>query len=171
MKEAIEKKVTKAILQQPEEFKVGGKTYNAAPPSIATLILASEAISRLPQKPLDQEHATRDALAYAKDVKPLGELAAILILGAKSIDDKVPVVVEEERKYLWGLIKRRTKRRALASQKELLAKDILESCSPQELNTLLYNLLKRMQVADFFALTTFLTEANMIRQTKVEDEN
>ena len=49
MPENIETKVAQTILQQPEEITVGDKVYKAAPPSAATLILASEAVARMPK--------------------------------------------------------------------------------------------------------------------------
>ena len=55
MKQTIEDKVAKTILQQPEEIKVGDKTYKVAPPSVATLILISGAVSRLPHIHLNDE--------------------------------------------------------------------------------------------------------------------
>ena len=55
-------------------------------------------------------------------------------------------------------------------RKAELTRELLETQSPRELFNLTARLLKRMQIADFFGLTTFLTEINLLRQTKVEEE-
>jgi len=167
----LEKNVAATILQQPEEITVGKKTYYAAPPSIATLILVSEAVSRLPHKALDAEKVTGEVLANAQDCRPLGEIAAILILGAKAVNEAVPVYEKQRKSYLWGLIHRTRQKAVLHNQKDVLADEILANYSPQALNNLIAQLLKRMQIADFFGLTTFLTEVNLLRQTKVEEES
>lgn len=50
--------------------------------------------------------------------------------------------------------------------KTALAKSLLEDITPRELLNLAARLLQRSQVADFFGLTTFLTEINLLRQTR-----
>ena len=101
----IEQKVADTILQRGEEITVGGKTYTAAPASTATLILASEAISRLPQTVLDTGKVMEESLSVAKDCRPLGEIAAILVLGAKHLTETVKTRREVERRRLWGLVR------------------------------------------------------------------
>lgn len=56
----IEQKAAETILQTPVEVKVGSKTYMTAPPSTATLILASEAVSRLPHVVLDPKNVVEE---------------------------------------------------------------------------------------------------------------
>ena len=87
-KRTLEEKAADTILQRAAKVKIGGTEYEAAPPSIATLILVSEAVSRLPQRKLDDKSIVSECLAVAKDCRPLGEIAAILILGARHINDK-----------------------------------------------------------------------------------
>lgn len=72
MPENIETKVAQTILQQPEEITVGDKVYKAAPPSAATLILASEAVARMPKIQLNTERIVDEVLAIGKDCPSYG---------------------------------------------------------------------------------------------------
>lgn len=165
MAKTLEEKAADTILQRAATVKIGGKEYEAAPPSIATLILVSEAVSRLPQRKLDDKSVVSECLAVAKDCRPLGEIAAILILGARHINDKI-YDPQTERK---GLIRRFfCRKHKTMTKKESLANEIIDTYTPSELHGLIAMLLQRMDLADFFALTTFLTEVNLLRQTKVE---
>jgi hypothetical protein len=150
---------------------VGGNTYKAAPPSTATLILVSEAVSQLPKIALDAEKIVEETLSVAKDCRILGEIVAILILGAKNITEikKTPQI--KEKRYLWGLIrvKKTVEVEEVINRKEALAREVLEELSPRELNNTVTSLLSSMNIADFFGLTTFLTEVNLLHQRKVEN--
>lgn len=98
----IEQKAAETILQTPVEVKVGSKTYMTAPPSTATLILASEAVSRLPHVVLDPKNVVEESLSIAKDCRALGDIVAIFILGAKNLKEKAKVQKNREKRYLWG---------------------------------------------------------------------
>ena len=167
----IEQKTAAAILEKPVEIVIGGKTYQAAPPSTATLILVSEAVSQLPKIALDAEKIVEETLSVAKDCRILGEIVAILILGAKNITEikKTPQI--KEKRYLWGLIrvKKTVEVEEVINRKEALAREVLEELSPRELNNTVTSLLSSMNIADFFGLTTFLTEVNLLHQRKVEN--
>ena len=158
----IEQKTAAAILEKPVEIVIGGKTYQAAPPSTATLILVSEAVSQLPKIALDAEKIVEETLSVAKDCRILGEIVAILILGAKNITETKKTPQIKEKRYLWGLIR-------VINRKEALAREVLEELSPRELNNTVTSLLSSMNIADFFGLTTFLTEVNLLHQRKVEN--
>ena len=176
MSENIETKVAKTILQQPEEVTVGDVVYQVAPPSTATLILVSEAAGRMPQTKLDPERIVDEVLSIAKDCRPLGEFAAILILGAKSLTETRKVVKTVEKTvckpYLFSLFKRTRvitetiQEEVVIDRKAELSKALLEDLTPRELHNLVARLLSQMQVADFFGLTTFLIETNLLRQTR-----
>jgi hypothetical protein len=172
-KETIETRVAEAVLQQPMEVAVGKSTYLVAPPSVATLILASEAVSRLPAGAMDEQRVLEETLAKAEYCRPLGEVAAILILGAKGLTETVKVKEKQCRRYLFGLfhLTRTVEVERIVNRKEQLADDLLENLTPSELNLLISQILRRMQIADFFGLTTFLTGANLLRPTKVEEES
>ncbi len=164
----IEQRVADTILQKATEIKVGDKTYTAAPPSIATLILVSEAVSFLPHLKLDEKDIVREVLSVAKDCRILGDIAAILILGAQHVDEKVIKVQTKEKRHLWGLIKRKHKTNVVSDRKTELANELLAELSPSRMHQLITQLLSGMDLGDFFALTTFLSEINLMRQTKVE---
>ena len=163
----LEQKAADTILQRAAKVNIGGKEYEAAPPSIATLILVSEAVSRLPQRKLDDKSIVSECLAVAKDCRPLGDIAAIMILGARHINDKTNDPHTEQKGWFRRLFSRKSK---TVTKKEALAQEIIDTYTPSELHGLITMLLQRMDLADFFALTTFLTEVNLLRQTKVETE-
>lgn len=148
------KRAADTILQNPVELQIGGKVYNVAPPSTATLIMVSKEIASLPQVQLTKQHIAEDSLYIAKDCEQLGDILAILIIGAKKI--------KSERKRWWMFWKR--------DIKKTLSKKILEELSPVELAQDIYTLTSTLQLGDFFGLTTFLIEVNLLRQTKVETE-
>ena len=152
----IEAQAASTILQKPEEVVVGNTTYKVAPPSTATLILVSEAVAKMPQVNLKTDNIVDESLYVAKDCRIEGEIVAIMILGAKGLTETIRV-----RK--WGLIPRKI----TIDKKESLAKQLLEDIAPRELMNLTSRLLQGMQIADFFGLTTFLIEINLLRQTKV----
>ena len=181
----IESQTASTILQKPEEVVVGNTTYKVAPPSTATLILVSEAVANMPQVNLKSENIVDESLYVAKYCRIEGEIVAIMILGAKGLTAtvKVPKKVEKavERtvydEYLFGLVKRpkvitevvveTIEKEVTIDRKAELAKQLLEDVAPRELMNLTSRLLQGMQIADFFGLTTFLIEINLLRQTKV----
>lgn len=166
----LEEKAAATILQTPVEVKVGDKTYTTAPPSTATLILASEAVSRLPRVVLNPDNVVEECLSIAKDCQALGDIVAIFILGARHLKETVTVQRKREKRYLWGLIKRHVVEevKEVRDRKAELAKTLLEDLTPAELYNLTVSVLQRMNLTDFFGLTTFLIEVNLTRQTKVE---
>jgi hypothetical protein len=160
MSDNIEKRAAETILQKPQEIQIGGKTYLVAPPTMATLILASELIAELPAIKLDRENVMTETLCVAKDCRVLGDILAVLILGAKNVRTTEEVV----EKRLFGLVKDR-KQMVVDHQAEL-AKKLLDNFPPNEINNLLARLLRTMQISDFFGLTTSLIEINLLRQTR-----
>lgn len=165
----LEQKAADTILQKAAKVNIGGKEYEAAPPSIATLILVSEAVSRLPQRKLDSNNLVLESLNIAKHCNVLGDIAAILILGARHFNDIKNDPHTENKGWFRRLFSRKPKQ-TQRTQGEILSQEILETYSPHKLYDLVAMLLQRMDLADFFALTTFLTEINLLRQTKVETE-
>lgn len=166
----IETRVAQTILQQPEKMVIGGKTYTIAPPSVATLILASEVVSHLPQVHLDEDKIVEETLWIAKDCRKLGDLMAILILGARHINDKVERREKRQKRLLWGLIRYTKEETIIETAKDALSRELLEEVTPRDLQNSIGKILFKMQVGDFFGLTTFLTEINLMRPTKVETE-
>ena len=170
MEKTIEEKVAQTILQQPEEITIGGKTYTIAPPSVATLILVSGWISRLPNIILDENKIMEESLFIAKDCVELGDIAATLILGAKLVNDFVESRHTERKRHLWGLFSTKHTVVKYETKKERLSRELLEDTTPRNLHNIVAQALLKMQVGDFFGLTTFLTGINLMRPTKVGTE-
>lgn len=170
MAETIEKRVAETILQQPTEIKVGNKTYAVAPPSVATIILVSQYVAQLPAIKLSDERLIEDILGAAKDCTALGDIAAVLLLGAKNCKQEVERKEQVREPWFFGLLHRTREvivKEVVNSQAEV-AKELLETLSATELYALCMQILGTLQLADFFGLTTFLCEINLTRPTKVD---
>lgn len=182
--ENIESKVAKSILQQTEEITIGDEVMSVAPPSTATLILVSEETAKLPQLKLDSKNMASEVIYVAKDCRVLGDIVAILILGAKGLTKTIIISETVERnvekivydEYLFGLIKRPKTmtetiteiidKKVIVDQKAELARKLLEDIPPRELHGLTGRLLNTLQISDFFGFTTSLIEINLLRQTR-----
>ncbi|MDO5305577.1 MAG: hypothetical protein Q4E87_08400, partial [bacterium] len=100
---------------------------------------------------------------------PIGEIAAILILGAKGLTVTVKEWMVFEERRVFGLLRREktVEVERTVDRKAELAKELLEEHTPSELFTIITKVLATMELSDFFATTTFLIEINLLRQTKV----
>lgn len=165
----IETKVSNTILENGITVQVGQQTYEVAPPSTATIILLSEAVSRLPHTVLNPEKVVEECLSIGKECRVLGEIAAVLILGAKNCIRTKKTVLIKGKRYLWGLVDTRRYKTYISDPKAELAEEVLNECSPKQLFEIVSNIMKELELSDFFGLTTFLTEINLLRQTKVEN--
>lgn len=152
-----EARTADTMLQRPVTVTIGGRDYEAAPPSLATLMLASEAIAELPPVPPSPDNVLSSCLGMARHCGPIARVLAILILGARDCCPRAP------RRQWWQLHRRDTAPDPVTA----LARRIATEATPRQLNDMAAQLLGGMQVGDFFALTTFLAEANMTRPTKV----
>lgn len=163
----IEEKTARTLLQTPQKVTVGDVEYTVAHPTLATLVLASSLISKLPPTPPDNERIAEDSLAMAKDCgRTMGEIAAAVILGADGYGKPAEWTVRQRR--FCGLIPYgKPVVNTMQTAGELLAEKIMNSYSPSEMNTLIASLLSSLELTDFFALTTFLTGINLTRTTKV----
>lgn len=162
MSQTVEERVAETVLQTPKTIDIGGKRLTVAPPSVATLILASQAISKLPQKELDSKRVVEEVLHIAKDCAIIGEICAILILGAKAIKG-----IEKERQKRHFCLFRRKHYAHMRNKKEELAEWLLQELNAAQLDRLLLDLLKDFNIGDFFGVTTFLIGINILRPTKV----
>lgn len=160
MRKTVESKVAETVLQRPGEIIVRDMVFRVAPPSVATLILASEAISKLPDIRLNGENIASESLYVAKDCRVIGEVIAILMLGAKGLEETRSVV----EKSLLGL--KKAEREVTIDHKAELTKKLLEDLEPRELHEVLAKLLGTLQIGDFFGLTASLIEINLLRQTR-----
>ena len=159
----IESRVASAILERNVgNIEIEGITYDIAPPSIATLIVVSEFIASLPI--VEKSEIVNSVLHHARFFRPLGDIAAVLILGAKNLTEER--VVMQEKRYLFGLIKRRSEKKIKVDKRAELAKAILENVRPTVLFNVVVQRLQDMEISSFFAITTSLSEANILKPTK-----
>lgn len=160
----IESRVAAAILERSTgELIIDGQEYKVAPPTLATLILVSEIVSTLPvvEKTEDNEQKTYSVLHHAKNYRALGDIAAVLILGAKAINEEERKLSKPRRWYSFFRSKKKQE-----SQRQRLARIILENVSPSQLFKIIIQRLKDNEVGFFFLITTSLSEANLLKPTK-----
>ena len=112
----------------------------------------SEYISELPKTKLSDEDVLTEVLAVAPDCKPLGKIAAILLLGVDA----------PKSTSFW-------RKRRKSKKIDRLAEDLLCTLTPGELKSLVGQMLDIRTITDFFALTTSLTEVNLLRARKAEE--
>ena len=156
----IESKVAAAILEKKVgTLDIDGKRYEIAPPSIATLILISEVVATLPiVEKVPNDKILYSVLHHAKDFKALGDMAAILILGAKECKRS------EKKPRFYGI--RHFFGYEYKPSKDELAEIILQNVRPTVLFDVIIQRLKDMEISSFFAITTSLSEANILKPTK-----
>lgn len=162
-KNNIQAKVARTLLEDRKTVVLGGKEYAVAPPTLGTLVRASEMIARMPER-IDPRKGREfhDILAAAKDHKALASLVAVLILGAKKA---------KETTFVGG--KRRLfirKEKVPVTKEEALSREILDNVSPAEIKNVIVSLLEGLELDDFFITTTFLTGINVTKPTKVVTE-
>lgn len=168
----IEQQVADVILgREIASIEINGEEYKVAPPSIATLILASEIISTLPitepiakDDPEKSQKIFREVLKSAKDFKALGELAAVLILGAKGLYEET--IIEVPTRRLFGLLRGKKRISKTIDKRAKLAKAIMEGMTPSKLFDLLLNRINGLEIGNFFAITTSLSEVNILKPTR-----
>lgn len=164
--QTIESKVASAILERPvASVELDGVKYDIAPPSIATLILVSEIVSTLPEaKPVSGDKILYSVLHNAKDYRALGDIVAVLILGAKGLTETTTRKVVKRR--LFGLKKVEVEETVTIDRKSELAKVVLENMRPSIMLNVIVRRLQDLEVGDFFGITTSLSEANILKPTK-----
>ena len=167
----IESRVAATILERTVgTLEIEGVTYTIAPPTIGTLILASEIVSFFPKiDDVDDKQRIFMALFKAKDFKMLADLAAVLILGSKRMTEEREVTVEK--RHLFGLIKRKHRVKQTVDLRAELAKKILDNVRPSVLFEVIVKRLRDNEIMTFFAITTSLNAANILKPTKAEVVN
>ncbi len=176
-KESLEKLVADAILERSAEtVKIDGREFEITPATPATLILISELVAEMPVMSRKTSNVLQEVLCKARDLRVLGRIIATLILGARRIREGHTIKVEHTeacRRWSWRQFRMiEAGKRVTENVKELdwLSERLLEEVTT---NTLLRITAKRialMQVADFFELTTSLSEANLLKRTKEVEE-
>lgn len=164
--DTIESRAADTILEKKiGTVEIDGVTYDIAPPTVATLILVSQIISRLPVVERVTGAAVVNAvLHHAKDFNALGELAAVMILGAKNLTEKREIVTYTRKWF--GLRRVKCVREEIIDRKSILAERIIQTLSPTELHNLIISRLNNLDIPSFFVITTSLSEANMLKPTR-----
>ena len=145
-KRTIEARTAEAILQTPVNITIGGHTYVVEPPTCATLIEVSKRIPEIPYMDTFGD-VLNEVLASARDSRPIFEIIAVLILGAK-------VLRKDARRLL-----RKTRL-------DTLTDEITLNCTPSEVHRAFRTLTGMMEVEDFFALSASLQEIGLIQTTR-----
>ena len=161
----IEQRVASAILEKAtDSIEIGGEVYRLGDPCMATLILASELISTMPVvEKAPKERIVYSVLHHAKDFKSLGELCAILVLGAGNLTEEREIV--EYERFL-GVFRRKVVRRVVVDRKAALAREISLNVRPSVVFDCIIARLQDMEVAHFFSIITSLSEANILKPTR-----
>lgn len=146
----LESRAAATLLQTPFEITLAERVFKVAPPTVATLMLLSAEVATLPklETPAGEEEQggekmLQQVIADAEGCGAAGRAVAVMLLGAR------------------GYAGRPWWRRE--SDGKRLARWLLNNVSPRELFNAFAQLIQHMQVADFFAFTAFLREANMLR--------
>lgn len=169
----MQAKAAATILERKlAQVKIGDGTYAIAPPSIATLIMLSEIASGLPKAgEVKAENILQWVVSNAKDYKALGELAAVLVLGAKAImeDEEMgqPSAQETARKRGLGLFKDKgTQSPKRGTLRQEMAKKILREVSPAQLSEIIAKAFGSLELGDFFGITTSLGAVSILTPSK-----
>ncbi len=127
--------------------------------------MTSELIAEMPTiRPAKEfPEQLQEVLRIGRDCKVTGDILALLILGPNNLIEEK----EEVKSYLFGLFKR--KRVVVIDKQKELAKKLLTEVEPKELFELGARLFERIQAPYFFALTTSLSDVNILRPTKEVD--
>lgn len=161
----IETLVSDAVLQAPVgTITIDGREYSIDRPRVRTLIVVSEIISRLPAMDVKADSIEKkiiESLRAAKDCSLLGEIAAVLILGAKNLTEERKI----EKRRFFGLFKS-VKTVTVDARKEL-ADRLLMELDCESLKELIETCLAQQQIPCFFQLTTSLYGVNLLRPTEV----
>lgn len=157
----IEKKTARTILQKPTIESIGGEDYEIKAQSLETLICVSELIAELPNIENKTTQILAETLAVAKDCSVVTDIIAMLVLGCDNLISRKKV----RKKILFGLITYNT----IAEEDNFLKlKKRIKKLTPAEVYSLTIKVLKKQEIADFFALTTSLAEINILQKTKRE---
>lgn len=170
--------VAETILQTSttgSTISIDGQEYTITDPTPATLMMVSSEVSKLPKVDMGSENILFEVLRTAKDMQPIGRIAAILILGAKRIREdneqggNKGCSTPTTRRYGWfAFLTKKNKKEVVRKKSELdtLAQKCLETVTIRTLSAFIGKRLSEMQVGDFFGLTTSLSAVNLLKATK-----
>lgn len=175
-KKTLEQRVVDTLVLENltgHTLEVAGKSYTFTDPTPATLMMVSAEVSRMPAIDSRTNNLLFEVMLKAKDARPIGRIAAILLLGARRIKENRMVTVNTHEGSKWSWRKFRflhIMHTEMRSELDVLADQILENVTTKTLATFIGKRIAEMQVGDFFGLTTSLSAINMIRATKEEVE-
>ena len=162
----LEQQVADTILQhKTTSLEIEGRTFEIPDPTPATIMMVSAEVHRMPRINPNPKSILNEALLTAKDCEAVGRIAAILVLGAKRINESRKVVKSKSRKWSWRKFRFITKQET-ESELDFVTRHILEELTPATLNETITKRLMEMQVGDFFGLTTSLSAINILKKTK-----
>lgn len=143
----IETSTAKALLEEPQDFIVAGKRLKFRPLTLATLIKISSLTASLPALRIEEEKPLASIIQNADSLSLIAEILAFFVYPYK-------------RKSFFSEALGRFRRKRLALF-------FINNLSASEMQEIFLRAIKEMNVADFFALTTFLKELNLTKPTKV----
>lgn len=169
----IESRVASAILQRNiASIEIDGVKYDIAPPTLATLIRVSEIVATLPvvdATKIEPKDRMYSALQNARNYKNIGEIIGVLIVGAKNeIGTKM---IDVKRRGFFGLFRKKKRIESTFNRAAELGDAIMNNIRPSLIYELILKLLQQNEITTFFAITTSLSAANIIKPTKAEVVN
>lgn len=158
-----EEKTADALLERSQPFVLGDKTYELAPPTLATLILVSEELAKLPSELFDFDEKTDSPvvipLRTARHAHGLSRALARIIVGARPKLSPWQRVQRVAHSICPWLV-------SAPDVVERLAIEIERSTSIQALALSFVGLTHRLEVHDFFSFTTFLSALRVTKPTR-----
>lgn len=171
--DSIEKKVAETILQGTiSTLDIEGIKYHVAQPTIGTLILVSELVASYPEVDENPESMLIEVLRSARNSKLIGDVAAALILGAKRIREHRTVYMKTYvpcTRFSFRKMRRTEIYKEVlepVEEKDALAQMILLNCKASVIRSIIQKRFDELEIADFFGITTSLSEANLLAATK-----
>lgn len=161
----MEEKVAETLLEVKKTITIGGECYQVAPPSIATLVLASKYISKIPSKEIDTESIFGSIMEYADNYQNVAKAIAVIILGYSNFDKKV---IQEQKKRWWEFIFSLEKEIPAETQGEILTNKLLNA-NIEEIAKEFLKIISVLDVKSFFVISTSLKGMNLTKETKTEE--
>lgn len=172
----IEQQTANAILGTGAvTVNVNGKEYELGKPTVATVIMAAQYVAELPEFSVraDSAQIVLSVMKHAGEMKALGKVLSVLILGAERVLQRRRVrPYPEPKNALKRLVNRFLGKKTSMLEVDYLAEQILLSMSPLEMAGYISGRLIAQDINGFFVLTTSLKrEGNVIAPTRSEVEN
>ena len=173
---SIEKQTADAVLGSgTTTISINGKEYELGKPTVATMIMAAQYVAELPEFSVhaDSAQIVLSVMKHAGQMKALGKVLSVLILGAERVLERRRVALyQAPQKSLKSLVNRLLGKKTTMLEVDYLAEQILISMSPVEMAGYISGRLIALDINGFFVLTTSLKrEGNILAPTRSEVEN